>query len=72
MVKKEASGLPPLTIRIAEGIKTGKSTFAAMGSDRAYTGAPAEATREEGEALSAKLAEMIATEITEALAKISP
>ena len=34
-----------------------------MGLDRAYTGAPAEATMEE-----AKLAEMIATEVAESFA----
>ena len=36
--------------------------------DRAYTGAPSEATREEGDAMYAKLAEMIATEVREGLA----
>jgi creatinine amidohydrolase len=36
--------------------------------DRAYTGAPAEATREEGEDLFAKLVTMVVTEIEEALA----
>ena len=36
-----------------------------MGLDHAYTGAPAEATREEGEELYAKLAEMVATEVSE-------
>lgn len=61
--------LPPLTISLATAIKAGKSTFQEMGIDRAYTGAPAEGTREEGDALYAKLAEMIATEVTEAIAK---
>jgi hypothetical protein len=36
--------------------------------DRAYTGAPSEATRDEGEALYARLAEMIAVEVLESLA----
>jgi creatinine amidohydrolase len=40
-----------------------------MGLDRAYTGAPAEATAEEGEASYEKLAAMIATEVEEGLAK---
>ena len=70
-VKSEAAGLPPLTLSLSEGIKQGKFTFSEMGIDRAYTGAPAEATREEGEALYAKLVEMIAAEVTEGLAKIS-
>jgi creatinine amidohydrolase len=59
--------LAPLETSLAEGIKTGKKTFAAMGLDRAYTGDPAHATAEEGEALYGKLAEMIATEVTEGL-----
>ncbi len=61
--------LAPIETSLADGIKTGKTTFAAMGLDRAYTGAPALATRQEGEALYAKLAEMIATEVTEGLQK---
>jgi creatinine amidohydrolase len=38
-----------------------------MGLDRAYTGAPAEATREEGDELYGRLAEMIVTEVLESL-----
>ena len=47
-----------------------KKTFAEMGLDRAYTGAPAEATREEGEASYEKLAVMIATEVAEGIARL--
>jgi hypothetical protein len=36
--------------------------------DRAYTGSPARATAEEGQAMLDRLATMIATEVTEALA----
>ena len=36
-----------------------------MGLDQAYTGAPADATKDEGDELYAKLAEMIATEVSE-------
>ena len=43
-----------------------------MGLERAYTGAPADATREEGDALYARLAEMIETEVLESLAEIDP
>ena len=70
-VRDVRAELPTLTISLATEIKAGKSTFREMGIDRAYTGAPAEGTREEGEALYAKLAEMIATEVTEAIAKQS-
>lgn len=63
------STLPALETSLAEGIKTGKKTFAAMGLDRAYTGDPAHATAEEGEALYAKLADMIATEVGEGIEK---
>ncbi|MEZ4259195.1 MAG: creatininase family protein [Polyangiaceae bacterium] len=59
--------LPSLGISLAEAIRQGKSTFAEIGMDRAYTGAPSEATREEGDAMYAKLAEMIATEVREGL-----
>jgi creatinine amidohydrolase len=49
-------------------MKTGKESFRAMGMERAYTGAPARATAEEGEAMLERLATMIAAEVTEALA----
>jgi creatinine amidohydrolase len=62
-----ASALPDLSTSLSEGIKAGKTTFRAMGIDRAYTGAPARATAEEGEAMLARLATMIATEVSEAL-----
>ncbi|CAN5490333.1 creatininase family protein [soil metagenome] len=57
--------LAPLETSLAEGIKSGKTTFAEMGMDRAYTGAPADATKDEGDELYAKLAEMVATEVSE-------
>jgi creatinine amidohydrolase len=59
--------LPSIDTSLADGIRSGKKTFAEMGLDRAYTGSPAEASREEGEATYEKLAEMIATEVAEAL-----
>ncbi len=61
------ASLAPIDTSLAAGIKDGHKTFAAMGLDRAYTGDPADATAEEGEGLFATLAEMIATEVTEAL-----
>ncbi len=62
-----ASELPALSTSLSDGIRNGKSNFLAMGMTAAYTGAPAEATAEEGRALAQKLAEMIATEVEEAL-----
>jgi creatinine amidohydrolase len=63
--------LATLTTSLATEIKAGKTRFLEMGLDRAYTGAPSEATREEGDALFAKLVDMIVTEITEAIGPIS-
>ena len=68
-VRDVARALPPLATSLSEGIAAGKATFREMGLDRAYTGAPAEATREEGDALYEKLAEMVATEVLEGLAR---
>ncbi len=59
--------LPPLTISLSSGIRDGHNTFAAMGIERAYTGAPAEASPEEGDALVDRLATMVVTEVNEAL-----
>jgi creatinine amidohydrolase len=69
-VRAVAGTLPTLTTSLATEIKAGKTTFGAMGLDRAYTGAPAEATAEEGELLYAKLVAMIVGEVTDGLAKI--
>lgn len=61
--------LPALAMSLSDGIREGKSTFTEIGMTRAYTGAPAEATREEGEALYEKLATMITTEVVEGVAR---
>jgi len=42
--------LPAVPASLSRAIREGKSDFAAAGGPRAYFGAPAEATREEGEA----------------------
>jgi creatinine amidohydrolase len=68
----ERAALPALEVSLSDGIRAGQTTFRAMGMERAYTGAPAEATAEEGETLYARLAEMIATEVLESLALTSP
>jgi creatinine amidohydrolase len=63
-----ARALPDLDISLSKGIAEGKATFAAMGIERAYTGSPRQASAEEGEALLALLAEMVAGEVTDGLA----
>jgi creatinine amidohydrolase len=67
-VRPEFASLPAVATSLSDGIKAGKTTFASMGLDRAYTGAPAEASADEGDLLYAKLAEMIVTEVIEGLA----
>ncbi len=66
-VRAEYMELPALAVSLADGIREGKRTFRELGMDAAYTGAPALASREEGETLYALLAEMVATEVAEAL-----
>ena len=61
------AALPEVPISLSQQLTAGVTTFAAMGMDRAYAGAPAAATAAEGEAQLARLAEMIVAEITEAL-----
>jgi creatinine amidohydrolase len=63
-----ARSLPDLDISLSRGIAEGKTTFASMGIERAYTGSPSQASAAEGEALLALLAEMIAGEVSDALA----
>jgi creatinine amidohydrolase len=63
--------LPTLGLSLSAAIKDGKATFAEIGMDRAYTGAPSEATREEGDDLYERLVTMVVTEVTEGLAKRS-
>jgi creatinine amidohydrolase len=70
-VRDAFGALPAVALSLSDAIRAGKSTFAEIGMDRAYTGAPADATREEGEALYEKLVTMVVTEIEEALAKIT-
>ena len=65
-----AKALPPLDISLSQGIRSGKTTFRSMGIERAYTGAPAEASAEEGADLIERLATMVVTEVEEALARI--
>ena len=65
-----AQQLPAVSISLSREIKLagGRDVrFAAIGMNRAYTGAPAEATRDEGDATYQKLVTMIVTEVTEHL-----
>jgi creatinine amidohydrolase len=67
-VRESFGELPSLGLSLSEAIRSGKATFAEIGMDRAYTGAPREATTEEGDELYEKLVTMVVTEVTEALA----
>jgi creatinine amidohydrolase len=67
---RDHAALPSLDANLATGIRAGLTTFRAIGMDRAYTGAPSEATREEGDALYERLAEMITVEVVESLASL--
>jgi creatinine amidohydrolase len=67
-VRASFGELPTLALSLSDAIRDGKATFAEIGMERAYTGAPREATRAEGEELYERLVTMVVTEITEALA----
>jgi creatinine amidohydrolase len=62
------AALPNVPISLSDQLRAGVGTFAAMGMDRAYAGDPAAATAAEGDTLLDRLAEMVATEVVEALA----
>ena len=66
-VRPEHRDLPAVGVSLSEAIKGGRNRFRDIGMDRAYTGAPAEATREEGEASFGSLVQMVVTEVMEAL-----
>jgi creatinine amidohydrolase len=65
-VRHDFADLPALAVSLSDEIKAGRTTFREMGLDRAYTGAPAEATQAEGDALYDKLRDMIVGEVTDA------
>lgn len=66
-----ARKLPPLDISLSKAIAAGRDRFVDAGMHEAYTGDPAAADAAEGDLLYAVLAEMVATEVLEALAKRS-
>ena len=55
-------------VNMPEAIRSGKTSFVAMGMDQAYAGAPADATAEEGERTFETLAEMLVELIREVAA----
>lgn len=68
-VDREAmASLPELGASFVDAAKAGLTTFRAMGMERAYTGAPAQATAAEGEEMLDRLAAMVVAEVREALA----
>ncbi|WP_438009405.1 creatininase family protein [Sorangium sp. So ce321] len=70
LVRKDiALGLPDLGVSLSEGIRAGAKSFRALGMDAAYTGAPREASEDEGRALLDLLATMIVTEVEEGLSR---
>ncbi len=70
--ERAAQQLPAVPVSLSEGIRAGKHTFREMGMDRAYAGAPAEATGAEGEEQLELLAEMITGEVVDALGTGGP
>ncbi len=63
LVAADRTNLPSIATSLSDEIRLGKTSFVEMGLTRAYTGTPSESTREEGEYLIGKLAEMIAGEV---------
>jgi len=59
--------LPANPVSLADAISSGKHSFAEAGGDRAYFGAPAEASREEGEATIEVLGQILEEAVAEAL-----
>ncbi|HEV2780432.1 MAG TPA: creatininase family protein [Actinophytocola sp.] len=57
--------LPEVHVDMAAEIRAGRTDFVAMGMDRAYCGAPAEATPDEGQSTFDKLTEMLVEVIRE-------
>lgn len=64
-----ARALPRVDVSLSDGIQAGKHTFREMGMHSAYAGSPAAASAEEGDALYAALAAMVAGEVEEAMSR---
>jgi creatinine amidohydrolase len=63
-----ARALPPVPASLSTAIRDGATSFEQAGGPRAYFGAPAEATAEEGAATIAALGDILADAVLEALA----
>ncbi|TDV36669.1 creatininase family protein [Actinophytocola oryzae] len=59
------AALPPVPVDMPAAMSDGKADFAAMGMDRAYCGAPAAATAEEGQSTFDVLTELLVEAIRE-------
>lgn len=66
LVRPAGQALPALSLSLSDGIKEGRTTFRAIGMNEAYTGAPGDASVEEGNATLERLTEMVVGEIMEA------
>jgi creatinine amidohydrolase len=64
-VRESFRVLPDVGVSLSDGIREGKRSFQEMGMVDAYTGSPSHATSAEGDALFARLVEMITTEVWE-------
>ena len=67
--RAEAKALPALDISLSKAMAAGLNRFRDVGMADAYTGAPADATPEEGERLFGVLTNMVTTVVTEHLEK---
>ncbi len=65
------AALGPVPISLSKEIAAGRTTFAAMGMTAAYAGTPAAASASEGTGLVELLAQMVSTEVLEALAALA-
>ena len=63
------SGLPEVPVSLSDKLRAGIGDFQGMGLDRAYAGAPAEATSAEGDEMFDRLADMVVGEVLEALGR---
>ena len=61
------AALPDVDVSLSERLDAGIDTFRAMGLDRAYAGAPARARAAHGVEMIERLAEMVSTEVLEAI-----
>ena len=68
--REAAGGLPVLPVSLSDAARRGAPDFLAAGLDRAYCGAPAEATAEEGRRTVETLGELLAAAVLEALASV--